>query len=174
MNNYYDIFDWGILTTTWDVIWNDPIGWFLELALFIQILIIIALIAIAIIALVLVYYIFKGVAYLLYYLFKGLYYLFKGIYTGLSKLFEDLSYAISGKPRKKGQTMPKISEESIGPPEYASNFEEIAEVKIPYYCTECGQKITESLNVLLTERGVAFCFYCGKEFKVKKAETSKI
>lgn len=174
MIKYYDIFDWGILATTWDIIWNDPIGWFLELALFIQILIVIALIAIAIIALVLVYYILKGVAYLLYYLFKGLYYLFKGIYAGLSKLFEDLSYAISGKPRKKDQTMPPISKESIRPPEYASNFEKIAEVKIPYYCTECGQKITESLNVLLTERGVAFCFYCGKEFKVKKAETSKI
>ena len=98
MNNHYNnIIDWGILTTNWDIIWNDPIGWFLELSLFVQILIGIVLIAIAITALVLVYYILKGVAYLLYYLFKGLYYLFKGIYTGLSKLFEGLSYGISGK-----------------------------------------------------------------------------
>jgi len=167
MNNHYNkIID----LTNWDIIWNDPIGWFLELSLFVQILIGIVLIAIAITALVLVYYILKGVAYLLYYLFKGLYYLFKGIYVGLSKLFERLSYGISGKPMKKDQTMPPISKESIGPPEHVSNFEEIAEVKIPYYCTECGQKITESMNVLLTERGVAFCFYCGKEFMLKRAE----
>jgi len=170
MNNHYtNIVDWGILTAA---LWNDPIGWFLELSLFFQVLIVIGLIAITIASLVLAYYILKGVAYLLYYLFKGLYHLFKVIYTGLSKLFEELSYAISGKPRKKDQGTPSTSKESIGSPEYTSHLKEIVEEKIPYYCTECGQKITDSLNTLLTERGVAFCFFCGKEFKLKKAETS--
>ncbi len=173
-NNFYNIANSGLLTTTWDIIWNDPIGWFLELSLFIQILIVIGLIALTIAALVLVYYILKAVAYLLYYLFKGLYYLLKGIYTGLSKLFEELTYTISGKPRKKDQTIPPISAELIEPPVHASNFEEVTDVKIPYYCTECGQKITESVNALLTERGIAFCFYCGTEFKLKTVNTSKI
>jgi hypothetical protein len=172
--NFENVVDWGILETTWDIIWNDPIGWFLELPLFNQILIIIGLIALVIVALVLVYYVVKGVVYLLYYLFKGLYYLFKSIYTRLSKLFEGLSYAISGEPRKKDQTIPPISNELISPPEQVSNFEEKTEVKTPYYCTECGQTITVSMNSLLTSRGVAFCFFCGKEFKLKKAETSKI
>jgi len=175
MNNHYNNFiDLGILATNWDIIWNDPIGWFLGLSLFVQILVVIVLITIVIAALVLVYYVLKGVAYLLYYLFKGLYHLLKGIYKGFSKLFEALSSAISGKPRKKDQSIPLISKESIESPEYVSNIEEIADIKTPYYCTECGQKITESMNTLLNERGVGFCFYCGKEFKVKKAETSKI
>jgi hypothetical protein len=173
MNNYFDgIIDLGTLTTNWDIIWNDPIGWFLGFSLIVQILIVIVLIAIAITVLVLVYYILKGVAYLLYYLFKGLYYLFKGIYMGLSKLFDRLYYGISGKPGKKDQNIPPISKESIRSSEHISHLKEITEEKIPYYCTECGQKITGSLNTLLNERGVAFCFFCGKEFTLKKAETS--
>jgi len=175
MNNILNkIIDLGTLTTNWDILWNDPIGWFLGLPLFIQILIIIVAIAIVIITLVLVYYILKGVAYLLYYFFKGLYYLLKAIFTGLSKLFEGLFSAISGKPRKKDKNNPPISKELIVPPVQVSNIEETAEAKIPYYCTECGQKITESMNALLNDRGVGFCFYCGKEFTLKNAETSKI
>ncbi len=173
-NNYANVIDLGILTTNWDILWNDPIGWFLGLSLLVQILVFVVLIAIAILALILVYYILKGVAYLLYYLFKGLYYLLKGIFTGLSKLLERLSYEISGKPRKKDQSTSPISKEYIEHPKHVSNFEEIAEVKTPYYCTECGQKITDSMGTLLNERGVAFCFYCGKEFKLNKVETSTL
>ncbi|MHA2181435.1 MAG: hypothetical protein ACXAAH_08435 [Promethearchaeota archaeon] len=149
-------------------IWSDPIGWFLDFPLGVQILIIVGLIALTIAALVLVYYILKGVAYLLYYLFKGLYLLLKAIFTGIYKLFEELFYSISGKPRKKIQEVTPPSGEPINLPEYTSEFQEESNIKIPYYCTECGQKITESMNSLLTSQGVAFCFYCGTEFKLKK------
>ncbi len=169
MNNILEnVVNWGILETGWERIWNDPIGWFLEFPLFTQILIIIGLIALTIAALVLVYYILKGVAYLLYYLFKGLYLLLKAIFTGIYKLLEGLYYAISGKPRKKAPQITSLPSEPIIPPEDSPMSPEVTDVKIPYYCTECGQKITESMNTLLTSRGVAFCFYCGKEFKLKK------
>ncbi len=89
------------LQTGWNLIWEDPIGWYLSLPLVGQILVIIIAIRLAIVALVLVYYILKGLAYLLYYLFKGLFYLFKGIYLGFYKLLETIYYAVSGKPKKK-------------------------------------------------------------------------
>jgi hypothetical protein len=175
MNNNLEKFvDWSILASVWDRIWSDPIGWFLEFPLGSQILIIIGLIALTIAALVLVYYILKGVAYLLYYLFKGLYLLLKAIFTGIYKLFEELYYTISGKPRKKAHRITPPPSEPIIPPEESPMYQEVKDVKIPYYCTECGQKITESMNSLLTSRGVAFCFHCGKEFKLKKAQYSEI
>jgi hypothetical protein len=159
--------DWSIFQINWDYIWGDPIGWYLELPLLGQILIIVAIIALSILAVILVYYILKGVAYLLYYLFKGLYYLFKGIYLGLYKLFEALYYAISGKPKKKEEIIPKTPKSPPIPPQQATNLIEPNEIRIPNYCTECGQKITESLESLLISRGIAFCFYCGKEYELK-------
>ena len=169
-NNLENVVEWGLLETVWDRIWNDPFGWFLEFPLFNQILIVIGLIALTIAAIVVVYYVLKGVAYLLYYIFKGLYLIFKSIYTGLSELLEDSTYTIFGKSRKKDQIITPPSNEPISSPANTSNFEEKTDLKIPYYCTECGQKLTKSMNALLTSRGVAFCFYCGEEFKLKKAE----
>lgn len=162
--------DWSRFQTGWDYIWEDPLGWFLELPLLIQTLFIITIIALSILAVVLVYYILKGVAYLLYYLFKGLYYLFKGIFLGLYKLFEILYYAISGKPKKQEELIPQTPESPTIPPQQASNLIERNEIRIPYYCTECGQKITDSMESLLISRGIAFCFYCGKQFELKMAE----
>jgi hypothetical protein len=164
--------DWTIFQTGWDYLWQDPIGWFLELPLLTQILVFIWLIAITIAAIVLVYYILKGVAYLLYYLFKGLYYLLKGIFLGFYKLFEALYYAISGKPNIKKEQTPQTLEPPAMPPEQISTIIQQNEVRIPNYCTECGQKITESMESLLTSRGVAFCFYCGKEYEIKVAVQS--
>jgi len=171
-NNIEIVVDWGILETVWDRVWSDPIGWFLELPLFNQILIGIGLLALIIASLVLVYYILKGVAYLLYYVFKGLYLIFKSIYTGLSELLEGSTYKISGKSRKKDQIITSTSNEPTSSPEVSTNFEEANNQKLPYYCTECGQKLTESMNALLTSRGKAFCFYCGEEFKLKKVNYS--
>ncbi len=162
--------DWSIFQTGWDYIWEDPIGWFLGLPLLNQILILIGIIVLSILALVLVYYILKGVAYLLYYLFKGLYYLFKAIFLGLYKLFEALYYAITGKSKKKEETIPKPPEISAIPPHHVPNLIERNEIRIPSYCTECGQKTTKSMESLLISRGIAFCFYCGKGFKLKMAE----
>ena len=162
--------DWTIFQTGWDYVWQDPIGWFLALPLLTQILVIVGIIALTIAAIVLVYYILKGVAYLLYYLFKGLYYLLKGIFLGIYKLLESLYYAISGKPKKKEETIPQTPQPPTIPPEQISNLIQQNEIRIPTYCTECGQKITESMGSLLTSRGVAFCFYCGKEFEIRAAE----
>ncbi|MFW9897031.1 MAG: hypothetical protein ACFFD7_14590 [Candidatus Thorarchaeota archaeon] len=163
-----NILEIGIFGTGWDRIWNDPIGWFLEFPLLTQILIIIGLIAITIAVLVLVYYILKGLAYFLYYLFKGLYLFLKAIFTGIYKIFKDMYYVISGKSRKKPPVMPYPSIKSNISPEYSSKYQEVKSEKIPYYCTECGQKLTVSMSKLLTSRGIAFCFSCGKEFKLKK------
>ncbi|MFW9821962.1 MAG: hypothetical protein ACFFE4_03460 [Candidatus Thorarchaeota archaeon] len=162
------VLEMGILETVWDQIWSDPIGWFLEFPLLGQILIIIGLIAITIAALVLVYYILKGLAYLLYYLSKGLYLFLKAIFTGIYRIFEEIFYAISGKPRKKSQKIILPTSESKETSEYSPKTHEVPPEKIPYYCTECGQKLTESMGTLLTARGIAFCFSCGKEFKLKK------
>jgi len=162
--------DWSKFQTGWDYIWKDPIGWFLELPLFIQTLFIITIIALSILAVVLVHYILKGVAYLLYYLFKGLYYLFKGIFLGLYKLFEAIYYAISGKLKKKEEIIPQTPESLTIPSQQASNLIERNEISTPSYCTECGQQITESMESLLISRGIAFCFYCGKQFELKMAE----
>jgi len=159
--------DWSIFQTGWDVVWEDPVGWFLSLPILTQILVSIGLIAITIAALILVYYILKGVAYLLYYLFKGLYYLFKGIFLGIYKLFEALYYVISGKPKKKEVVIPQTLEPPSIPPTQISNLIQQNEIRIPNYCTECGEKITESMESLLTSRGVAFCFYCGKQFEIR-------
>ena len=151
------------------VFWDDPIGWFLQLPLLFQIFIIIGLIALTIAALVLVYYILKGLTYLLYYIFKGLYYLFKGIFLGFYKLFEAFYHAISGKPKKNKQEISPPPEGPIIPREHFPSVIGRNEFKIPNYCTECGQQITESMSSLLISRGIGYCFYCGKEFKIQTA-----
>ncbi|MFX0081034.1 MAG: hypothetical protein ACFE94_04700 [Candidatus Hodarchaeota archaeon] len=165
--------DWSMFQTGWDYLWEDPVGWFLELPLLSQIFVIIGIIVLTILAVVLVYYILKGVAYLLYYLFKGLYYLFKGIFLGLYKLFQALYYAISGKPKKKEEMIPQSPGTPTISPQQVNNLIERNEIRIPSYCTECGQKITESMESLLTSRGIAFCFYCGKQFELKVAENPR-
>jgi hypothetical protein len=162
--------DWSIFQTGWEYVWEDPIGWFLELPLFGQILVSIGIIAVTIAAIVLVYYILKGVAYLLYYLFKGLYYLFKDLFLGIYKLFETLYHAISGKPKTTIEPIPPTLETPSIHAKPISNFIQRNEIRIPNYCTECGEKITESMESLLTSRGVAFCFYCGKEFEIRATE----
>lgn len=156
----------NILQTGWDYIWEDSIAWFFQQTLFSQILIIVGIIAVSIAAVVLVYYILKGVAYLLYYLFKGLYYLFKALLLGIYKLFELIFYAISGKPRKKKNYIKSTPDKPIVLNDQSPQIFENNDIEFPNYCTECGRKITESLEPLLISRGVAFCFYCGNEFKV--------
>ncbi|MHA1914778.1 MAG: hypothetical protein ACW986_05435 [Promethearchaeota archaeon] len=161
---------WIIFQTGWDYIWENPIAWFLQQTLLSQILIIVGVVAISIAAVILVYYILKGLAYFLYYIFKGLYYLFKAIFLGCYKLFELLFYVISGKPRGKKQIITPPSDQPTVLIEPSPKMVERSEVEMPNFCTECGQKITESLESLLISRGVAFCFYCGNEFKVKMAK----
>lgn len=157
----------NIFQSGWNLVWEDPIGWFLELPLLSQILVIIGIIALTIATIVLVFYILKGVAYLLYYIFKGSYNLLKGIFIGIYKLFEAIWYALTGKPKNKKVKSSVLREPQSNPTNVISKLIERNEIRIVNYCTECGQKITDSMNSLLTSRGRAFCFYCGNEFKLK-------
>ena len=162
--------DWSIFQTGWDYIWKDPVGWFLELPLLSQILMIIGIIALTILAVVLIYYILKGVAYLLYYLFKGLYYLFKSIFHGLYKLFEALYYAISGKPKPESGTP---AQEQQAPPQVEKQPEPITPVQKTYqtvnpdvaFCSECGNKFSGSMVQTLSNKGFVYCIHCGKGFQ---------
>ena len=163
---------WDIFQTSLDFIWEKPIAWFLQQPLLSQILIIVGIVALVIAAVILVYYILKGVVYLLSYIFKGLHYLFKGIFLGVYKLYELLYYAISGKPREKKQIITPAPEKSTDSIEQPSRIIERNDATFPKYCTECGQEITESLESLLISKGVAFCFYCGNQFKLKMAKFS--
>lgn len=165
--------DLNLLQSSWDVIWEDPITWFLELPLFSQIILVIGVIALLIGVIILIFYILKGVAYLLYYLFKGLYYLFKGIFIGLYKLFEALYYAISGKPKKwKGKIL-TTTDVQVTPVQQRLSQYGIERENIPSYCTECGHKLTESMQSLLISRGSAYCFHCGMQFELKAYENPK-
>jgi len=150
--------------------WEEIVNWYLAQPIYGQILVLVGLFALLALAVVIVYYVLKGVAYLVYYVIKGVYYLLKGIGLLFYKLFEGLYYAISGKPKKKEETIPQTPQPSTIPPEQISNLIRQNEIRIPTYCTECGQKITESMGSLLSSRGVAFCFYCGKEFEIRAAE----
>ncbi|MFX1571402.1 MAG: hypothetical protein ACFFB0_01525 [Promethearchaeota archaeon] len=163
---------WTLFQTGSDVVWDNPVGWFSSLPLISQILIIVGLIALSIAVLVLVYYLLKGLAYLLYYIFKGLYYLFKGIFLGLYKFFEAFYYVISGKRKKVKQEILIIPDSSQTSRENIPHKIDQITSKIPIYCTECGQRITESMAFLLTSQGVGYCFHCGKEFKKQKSYKS--
>ena len=140
----------------WDQIWEDPIEWFLSIPLIAQIIISIVLIAIAVIILVLVIYILRA------------------IFHGLYKLFEWLYKFITGNLNKPKKIPPHPARVQIVPDSSPSNAFEVSSQAIPYYCTECGEKITDSLRELLLSGGTAFCFHCGKEFKLKISEKSHI
>ncbi|MHA2290207.1 MAG: hypothetical protein ACXABG_15585 [Promethearchaeota archaeon] len=156
----------NILQTGWDYIWQNPIAWFLQQSLLSQILILVGIIAISMAAVILIYYILKGVVYLLYYLFKGLYYLFKALFLGIHKLFELIIYGIPGKPKENEKIIASIPEQPFGQDSQSSQLIDSDDLDLPNYCSDCGRKITESLESLLISQGVAFCFYCGNEFKV--------
>ena len=146
---------------------EDFIKWYLNLPLYGQTIIIISAVAIIIAAIVLVYYILKGLIYLLYYLFKGLYLLFKGIFSITYRFFKELYYRISGKPSKVEIETYNSTIQERKSNQFITKRIQIKENnnKIPYYCTECGNKITESMRNLLLSHGIAYCFRCGKEHK---------
>jgi hypothetical protein len=154
--------------------WQEIVDWFLIQPLYAQILVLIGVVAVLVLAVILVYYILKGVAYLIYYLLKGIYYLLKGIGLLFYKLFEGLYYAISGKPRPiknpepEQQPTPQVvkEEEPIVP---VQSTEQVVRPEVAY-CTECGNKFTDSMLQTLSERGVAFCIHCGN----KKTQVSQL
>jgi len=154
------------------ITWQEIVNWFLAQPIYAQVLVLIGVFAVLVLAVILVYYILKGVGYLVYYILKGVYYLLKGIGLLFYKLFEGLYYAISGKPKpQKSQTSPERpspqqmphqvmqEEEPIVPIQQSEQFvhSEVA------YCSECGNRFTNSMLQSLSERGVAFCIHCGNK-----------
>jgi len=151
--------------------WNEFIGWYGSLPISGQILFIIAIFAAISLLFVGLYYLIKGCIYLIYYILLGVAYLLYGIFLAFYKLFEALYYGITGKPRplKNKESRFKFHKKRI------SNIMESPVVKtIPkdtnLYCTECGNKYTDSMKQLLATEGMTFCSYCGKGFKAQIIE----
>ncbi|MFW9878939.1 MAG: hypothetical protein ACFFG0_38155 [Candidatus Thorarchaeota archaeon] len=150
------------------IAWQEIVNWFLAQPIYAQVLVIIGAFALLVLAVILVYYILKGVAYLIYYILKGVYYLLKGIGLLFYKIFEGLYYAISGKPKPKPCCAP--AQEQHAPPQVKEEepivpiqkYEQIVRSDV-VYCSECGNRFTDSMIQSLSERGVAYCIHCGNK-----------
>ena len=156
-----------------DIAWQEIVDWFLVQPIYAQVLVLIGVFAVLTLAVILVYYILKGVAYLIYYLLKGIYYLLKGIGLLFYKIFEALYYAISGKPKPVKDSAPvqqalpqqqvvyhvKQEQEPIVP---AQESEQVVRPEVAY-CSECGNKFSDSMLQTLQERGTAYCIHCGNK-----------
>jgi hypothetical protein len=156
-----------------DVAWQEIVDWFLIQPIYAQVLVLIGVFAVLTLAVILVYYILKGVAYLIYYLLKGIYYLLKGIGLLFYKIFEALYYAISGKPKPVKNPAPerqvppqqqvvyhvKQEKEPIVP---IQKSEQIVRSEVAF-CSECGNKFSDTMLHTLQERGIAYCIHCGNK-----------
>ncbi len=156
-----------------NIAWQEIVNWFLVQPIYAQVLVLIGVFAVLTLAVILVYYILKGVAYLVYYILKGVYYLLKGIGLLFYKIFEGLYYAISGKTKPVKNLAPeqqappqqqmirqvKHEQEPIVPIQQSIQIvrPEVA------YCSECGNKFTDSMLQTLQESGVAYCIHCGNK-----------
>ncbi len=146
--------------------WGQFLSWFLEIPLLGQILLIAGTIAILVLVCVGVYYILKGTAYLVYYILKGTAYLVYYIFKGMYMLFEGLYYLISGKEKPVKQV--EVPKEV---PEVEATVQEIPKQVIPMktevhgsvsFCSQCGNKYSDSVKHQLTTQGQAFCVHCGE------------
>ncbi len=156
-----------------DIAWQEIIDWFLVQPIYAQVLVLIGVFAVLTLAVILVYYILKGVGYLVYYLLKGVYYLLKGLGLLFYKIFEGLYYAISGKPKPIKNAAPeqqappqpqiiyqvKQEQEPIVP---IQQSEQIVRPEVGF-CSECGNKFSDSMLHTLQERGIAYCIHCGNK-----------
>ena len=145
-----------------EMYWQEFLNWFLEIPLYGQILMIVGAIAIVALVCVGVYYLLKGIAYLIYYILKGvgylIYYIFKGIYL----LIEGLYYLISGKEKPIKQAEPPKVEVSVQviPKQIVPMKKEVhADVS---FCSQCGNKYSETMIHQLQTEGRAFCIHCGE------------
>ena len=145
--------------------WQEIVDWFVVQPIYGQILILVGVIALLALAVVIVYYVLKGVAYLVYYILKGVYYLLKGIGLLIYKIFEGLYYNISGKPKPgtpQPQNQPQIRKTVIQNVPIQKSFQEVhPEVT---FCSECGNKFSNSMLNTLSENSVVYCIHCGKGF----------
>jgi hypothetical protein len=108
-----------------------------------------------------VYYLLKGIAYLVYYVLKGVGYLIFYIFKGIYLLIEGLYYLISGKQKPMKHAEPLTME---------VNVQEIPKQIVPMkkevhtdvsFCSECGNKFSETMINQLATKGQVFCVHCG-------------
>jgi len=148
--------------------WQEVVDWYLAQPVYGQILVLIGAFALLALAVVIVYYVLKGVAYLIYYILKGVYYLLKGIGLLFYKICEGLYYLISGKPKpsKKNQEQPimqQMSEPIVKSVPVVNQFQ-VVQPEITF-CSECGNKFSESMMRTLGDKGFVYCIHCGKGFQ---------
>lgn len=149
--------------------WEEIVNWYLAQPIYAQILVLVGVFALLALAIVIAYYIIKGVAYLVYYILKGIFYLLKGIGLLFYKIFEALYYAISGeekptkKPVQEQQAPPQVKEE----PEPIIPIQKSYQVVQPdvTFCSECGNKFSDTMIQALSTKGAVYCVYCGKGFQ---------
>ncbi len=150
--------------------WQEIVNWFLIQPVYAQVLVLIGVFAVLTLAVILVYYILKGVGYLIYYILKGVYYLLKGIGLLFYKIFEGLYYAISGKPKpdKNQDIIQQVPPQVIVVKQVKEPIVPIQKtIQVVHpevtFCSECGNKFTDSMVQTLSERGVAYCIHCGNK-----------
>ena len=146
--------------------WQEIVDWFVIQPLYGQILILIGVIALLALAVVIVYYVLKGVAYLVFYILKGTYYLLKGIGLLFFKLFEGLYYAISGRPKPGSQVQQNqipTNVQIVQKTPSRQTYQEVLPEAI--FCSECGNKFSDSMLHTLSEKNVGYCIHCGKGFQ---------
>ncbi|MHA1885695.1 MAG: hypothetical protein ACW96S_11620 [Promethearchaeota archaeon] len=150
-------------------LWRENIlNWYLAQPIYGQILVLVGVIALLALAVVIVYYVIKGVVYLIYYICKGVYYLLKGIGLLFYKLFEALYYAISGESKpesnfvQKQETPPQVEQQS----EPIAPIQKIHQPVNPdvSFCSECGNRFSDSMVRALSTKGDVFCIHCGSHF----------
>ncbi len=94
----------------------------------------------------------------------------KGIGLLFYKLFEGLYYLISGKSKPNSseqQVQPQISKTIIQNVPIQKTKQEVhPEVT---FCSECGNKFSNSMFHTLSEKGVVYCIHCGKGFQTNAA-----
>ncbi len=153
--------------------WEEIVRWFGIQPIYAQILILVGVIALLALVITLVYYIFKGAAYLVYYLLKGAYNLLNGLGLLIYTALETLYYEITGKPKPGTELNPQSDS-----PQTDKNPEPIAPVQKNYqqiepdaiFCTECGSKYTDSMMHTLSNNESVFCIHCGKGFQSNPIE----
>ena len=150
--------------------WQYFVDWFFTLPLIGQIMVIVGIFAAIALTLIIIYYVIYGIGYLIYYILKGIY-----------KIFEALYYALLGKEKPS-----KEAKESIEPVQkvytYSERRSQVASEPTKsvqtvnpdvMYCTECGNRFTESMTHQLNVQGIAFCVHCGNGLKSTENQALK-
>ncbi|MHA2005883.1 MAG: hypothetical protein ACXABO_00100 [Promethearchaeota archaeon] len=155
--------------------WEEIVNWYIAQPIYGQILVLVGVFALLALAVVIVYYVLKGVAYLVYYILKGVYYLLKGIGLLFYKICEALYYAISGKPKPGSNVQAQVQPvpiQVVKEPEPITPIQKVYQPVNPDvgFCSECGNKFSDSMIQTLSNKGFVYCIHCGKGFQANSVK----